>query len=1066
MKSVVEKIIEVPRTVERIKEVRVNIDKLIEKMVEVPKVIEVEKIVEKIVVVPRVIEKIVEVPQIVEKIVDRIIEIEKIREVEKVVQVPVVTERVVEVEVPKNVYIEVEKVVERVVEKVVPIEKIVEKVVNVSNQVEKIVQVNNEVAKVVEVERIVPKIVETEKVIEVEKPTTLTVEVPVEVERIVEKVVPVDKIFEKVVQVPQMIEKVVQVHTDNTQVQQVDRIVEKVVMRPQIKEVPTQQVVVQERFTEVPTIREKVVPIKETVKEIVQIQQILEKIVERVVEIPKVVEVTRSVDKIVEVPKVVELEVIVPQLVRVNQIVEQLVEKVVSIPVIQEVIKEVEVIREKVVQVHTDNTQIKEVEVVRDKVVQVPQVVEIAQTRNFVETNLQVVERFEEREVPIYSTVEKFLEVPHVLEKIVERIVILPQVVEVLKYVHEINESDTLVAVGVDVSVQEARYKEIYGGLRSQFDILITELRKLKTRQPDLAAVIVIIERYLTEFDRLAAVQRIVRVDHDRIVEKEVPRPIVVPTRDSISVAHELSQSLLIEKLVLELKRITKENSNIKLALDEDTALIFFSELYGGQAINISTELKTSLQEYTNNAIRKLTTLGGSWTTDHALMLNTILQERFTMANLIKNANLEIEKARSISDKRLEGLRKFKMISSTYGEKVKALEGALTQFSQQLGSNSQYASLVQVIGGTLNEFRTLGGNDLSLTVYEHEPVVYLGDIYGDNEVSVRLQSLLRESQYTINALRDKLIEVGKASSNVRFEDQSRTIEFLRHELAKTSEELSRLRNSVPITGTSITTTTTASGDVRALQARNQDLEGQLRNIRLEYENKIRQLNTQIEALESENRTLKVRLEKGTTSTNFGSPNYQESVEMTPGRAGYSYNQTSTPSSSTSSQNIGNYSRPTGVPQSGTSSRTTQQATSQLGGATLTSSGSFGRTAGTTTQYGTSSTSYGATTTYGATGATTTTYGATGTGLSGSRTGVQATTITPTGSGNLSSSGSFRTSGTTSYGVTGTTYGATGTGLSGSRTGVTGATTYGTTSGNLSGSRTGGQGSGSYNFKNN
>ena len=1035
-------------------------------MVEVPKVIEVEKIVEKIVVVPRVIEKIVEVPQIVEKLVERIIEIEKIREVERLVQVPVVTEKVVEVEVPKNVYIEVEKIVERVVEKIVPVEKIVERVINVTSEIERIVQINNEVARVVEVERIVPKIVETEKVIEVEKPTTLTVEIPVEVERIVEKVVPVDRILEKVVQVPQLIEKVVQVHTNDTQIQQVDRLVEKVVIRPEIREIPTQQVIIQERFTEVPTIREKIVPVKETVKEIVQIQQILEKLVERIVEVPRVVEVTRNVDKIIEVSKVVEVEVLIPHIVQVNKIVEQLIEKVVQIPVIQEVIKEVEIIKEKIVQVHTAETQIKEIEVVRDKIVQVPQVVEIAQTRNFVETNLQVVERFEEREVPIYSTIEKFLEVPHVLEKIVERIVILPQVVEVLKYVHEINESDTLVAVGVDVSVQEARYKEIYGGLRSQFDILLVELRKLKTRQPDLAGVIVIIEKYLTEFDRLAAVQRIVRVDHDRIVEKEVPRPIVVPTRDSISIANELSQSLLIEKLVVELKRITTQNPNIKLGLDEDTLLIFFSEIYGGQPININADLKNSLQEYTNNAIRKLTTLGGSWTNDHALMLNTILQERFTMANLIKNANLEIEKVRAISDRRLEGLRKFKMLSSTYGEKVRTLETSLTQFSQSLGSNAQYSSLVQVIGGTLGEFRTLAGNDLSITVYENEPTVYLGDLYGDNEVSVRLQSLLRESQYTINALRDKLIEVGKAQSNIKFEDQSRTIEFLRIELAKTSEELSRLRNNVPANLTPLVTSN-ASGDVRALQSRNQDLEGQLRNIKLEYENKIRELNTQIEALRSENRTLTVRLEKGTTSTHFGSPNYQQdSIELTPGRgAGYTYNQTSTPSSSTSSQNIGSYNRPTNVPQSGTAVRT-QPTTSQVTSSNLTNSGSFGgRTGVSTSQY--NATTSG--TTYGATG--TTSYGATGAGLSGSRTGIQATTSSITGSSNLSSSGSFRASGTTTYGATGaTTYGATGTGLSGSRTGATG--TYGTTSsssytsGTLGGSRTGGQGSGSYNFRNN
>ena len=582
-------------------------------------------------------------------------------------------------------------------------------------------------------------------------------------------------------------------------------------------------------------------------------------------------------------------------------------------------------------------------------------------------------------------------------------------------------------------------------------------MRTLKTRQPDLVGVIVIIERYLTEFDRLAAVQRIVRVDHDRIVEKEVPRPIVVPTRDSLSVAHELAQSLLVEKLVLELKRITKENPSVKLALDEDTALIFFSELYGGQPINIANDLKSSLQEYTNNALRRLTTLGGNWTTDHALMLNTILQERFTMANLIKNANLEIEKARAISDRRLEGLRKFKMISGSYGEKVRALETALGQFSQQLGGDRQYTSLVQLVGSTLGEFRTLAGNDVSITVYEQEPVVYLGDIYGDNEVSVRLQSLLRESQYTINALRDKLIEVGKANSNVKFEDQSRTIEFLRVELAKTSEELSRLRNSVPTQPTSLVTSATqqnASGDVRALQARNQELEAQLRSSKLSYENTIRDLKTQVERYESEIRTLQTRLSEkpvGSSSTTFGSPTGQH-VGDTPRGSTSSYGQF-TPSS-TSSQNTGNFGSATynsGRPQG-------NLTTSGVAATNLTSSGSYrpsgatGATGATGTTYGaTGATGYGATTTssYSSSSGVTTSqvtgaYGSSasyGAGLSASRTGATGTGATYTaGSSNLSGSGSYRTSGSTT-GAVGFTSGTTG--LSGSRTG-TGATgtTYG------------------------
>jgi hypothetical protein len=41
------------------------------------------------------------------------------------------------------------------------------------------------------------------------------------------------------------------------------------------------------------------------------------------------------------------------------------------------------------------------------------------------------------------------------------------------------------------------------------------------------------------------------------------------------------------------------------------------------------------------------------------MMLNSFLQERFLMANLVKNANLEIEKAKSISVKRDESTKRF-----------------------------------------------------------------------------------------------------------------------------------------------------------------------------------------------------------------------------------------------------------------------------------------------------------------------------------------------------------------------------------------------------------------------
>jgi hypothetical protein len=55
--------------------------------------------------------------------------------------------------------------------------------------------------------------------------------------------------------------------------------------------------------------------------------------------------------------------------------------------------------------------------------------------------------------------------------------------------------------------------------------------------------------------------------------------------------------------------------------------------------------------------VSKLGGLGGNWTSDHELMLLTILEERFAMGNLIKQANTEIERSREISDSRASALR-------------------------------------------------------------------------------------------------------------------------------------------------------------------------------------------------------------------------------------------------------------------------------------------------------------------------------------------------------------------------------------------------------------------------
>lgn len=68
-------------------------------------------------------------------------------------------------------------------------------------------------------------------------------------------------------------------------------------------------------------------------------------------------------------------------------------------------IKEVPVEVEKIVQVNSNDVNVKEVQIVKEKVVEVPKIVEVINTKNYVQNQLQVVDRFEQTSVPVYTTV-------------------------------------------------------------------------------------------------------------------------------------------------------------------------------------------------------------------------------------------------------------------------------------------------------------------------------------------------------------------------------------------------------------------------------------------------------------------------------------------------------------------------------------------------------------------------------------------------------------------------------------------------------------------------------------
>ncbi len=117
----------------------------------------------------------------------------------------------------------------------------------------------------------------------------------------------------------------------------------------------------------------------------------------------------------------------------------------------------------------------------------------------------------------------------------------------------------------------------------------------------------------------------------------------------------------------------------------------------------------------------------GNWSLDHQLMLNSFLQERFLMANLVKNVNLELEKSKNIAVKREEALRKYQSDNST-------LEGYLTKLRSSVtgGISGEQQTLIA------NIFREFEGYASTRSLVE--PMMELGEL---KVTDSRIQSLLR-----------------------------------------------------------------------------------------------------------------------------------------------------------------------------------------------------------------------------------------------------------------------------------------------------------------------------------
>jgi len=455
------------------------------------------------------------------------------------------------------------------------------------------------------------------------------------------------------------------------------------------------------------------------------------------------------------VTDVVEVHIDRPFIVPVNSIVESIKERPVEIPIVHQEIKEEKVIEEKVVAVERRDAQIKEVTVNRDRYIEKEKLIVKEDIRNYIQTQIKEIQCIQDKVVPVITNNERIVEVPYLLEKIVEKITILPQVVEVIKYVHEIVEEASLgVEVNVDIEVQQTKYRELYVQLRNNFEVVLIELRKLRTANPNLKVVIEIIEKYMVELNGLIEFPRFVPIDR----QVEVVRPVLVPTKDQESLREELALAVLVEKLIGEIRTIKTSNPSLKLSLDADLQLLFFSEAFVSHG-KVSEDLNKQLNEYLATYRSKTSP------NDRDVFIKSVLDDRFALANTVKRANLEIEKIKAIASSRQDQTVRLTQTLNELRPRIKNLENDVSVVTKSFQSTnpSLAKELSRLVEATVDIRRLIDVDPA--TIRQTETVFVLGDIHGTEEGFIRLESAFRALEEENSRLRNHYVRWQKEIPN-------------------------------------------------------------------------------------------------------------------------------------------------------------------------------------------------------------------------------------------------------------------------------------------------------------
>lgn len=116
----------------------------------------------------------------------------------------------------------------------------------------------------------------------------------------------------------------------------------------------------------------------------------------------------------------------------------------------------------------------------------------------------------------------------------------------------------------VEFATHEAQYKKLYGDLKKDMGSLIIELRAMQKSHPELSEKLKSVEAYMSNLDQVIAHPKIIQVNKEKFVTKEVPTPILMSKRGNSDHSSEAFYLVLIEKLHRELLK-SQSKGNYKI---------------------------------------------------------------------------------------------------------------------------------------------------------------------------------------------------------------------------------------------------------------------------------------------------------------------------------------------------------------------------------------------------------------------------------------------------------------------------------------------------------------------